>query len=120
MISLKDISRLGSLPQCSFSNILCVDCGIQPGLLRSGRGSIGFIVCDECFKRWVFYSVPQGDFWGVYLVVPFRVLALSSVDLNDAIECLIDFADIRDDKTWSRNWIKTHLKRLLRVGERNF
>jgi hypothetical protein len=45
---------------------------------------------------------------------------MSSPRLSDAVQSSIDFSGIADDKTWSRKWIKIHLRKLLRLGEKNF
>ena len=120
MTLLRDISRRGSHPQCSFSKILCFDCGKVPGVLRKSSHGIGFVVCDPCFKHWTFYSWPDGGRWVVYLVNPYRSLVMSSSSLNDAVECMIDLSGLNVDNTWSKSWKKARLKKLLRVGERNF
>jgi hypothetical protein len=123
MTLLKDISRLGSRRQCSFSKIVCFDCGVNPGISRGSPDSFRFVVCDDCFKSWVFLSKPtdvDAETWGVFVVKPFHVAIMGSVTLSDAVECLIDLAGCDVDKVWSKNWKKTRLKRLLRVGVRSY
>jgi hypothetical protein len=120
MNSLMATRIRGIHPPCSFSSIKCFDCGESNPVRRGGNSGIKFFVCDSCFTNWVSYIFYYNGDWCVYLVQPYKCLIMSSPRLSDAVQSSIDFSGIADDKTWSRKWIKIHLRKLLRLGEKNF
>ncbi len=120
MTLLMGTSKSGSLHQCSSSKILCLQCGKEGAVRRGSDLGVSFAVCNPCFEKWICYIFCYGDQWCTYLVYPYRCLIMSSSSLSDAIQSSIDFAGLSVDKNGSKNWKKTRLRKLLRLGERNF
>jgi len=111
---LKATRTRGILPQCSFCEILCFECGGSGAIMRGTKNSIHFGVCDECFEHWDCMIIPSSDAgkWSVILVYPYKCLLLSSSTLKEAVRFTIEFTNISVDKNGSKKWKKDHQKRL--------
>jgi hypothetical protein len=97
----------GSHRPCSFSEIVCLQCGDSDPKLRGLEDSFKFWVCDDCFELW-FIQIDSSN--NINLVYPFECFILRSQNLADAVRLAIDFNGL-NDVNGGRKWKKALQKR---------